>query len=218
MEKINAHDYARNFQGKEAEAFKYALETRKFEIELYWKRATYFWTFIGAIFAGFFVAYASESSHRQDLLVLLCCLGTVFSAAWFFVNKGSKHWQENWENHVDLLEDKSVGSLFKIVLSRSYERRRDKVIGAITGPGSYSVSKINQIISLFIFTLWVILLCNVVPIDASLKFNWFYVSVIFASTACCGLFLVLGRSHVKSHLHSANLRESSIKDVGVFKE
>ena len=30
------------------EALKQAYEIRKFEIELYWKRATYFWTFIGA--------------------------------------------------------------------------------------------------------------------------------------------------------------------------
>lgn len=28
------------------------LDIRKFEIEMYWKRATYFWTFIGAVFVG----------------------------------------------------------------------------------------------------------------------------------------------------------------------
>lgn len=35
------------------EALKQAYEIRKFEIELYWKRATYFWTFLGASFVGY---------------------------------------------------------------------------------------------------------------------------------------------------------------------
>ena len=32
-----------------------ALDIRKFEIELYWKRTAYFWTLITAAFAGYFV-------------------------------------------------------------------------------------------------------------------------------------------------------------------
>ena len=31
-------------------ALAYALDIRKFEIELYWKRGTYFWAFIAAAF------------------------------------------------------------------------------------------------------------------------------------------------------------------------
>ena len=31
----------------------FAADIRKFEIELYWKRATYYWTFIAAAFAGY---------------------------------------------------------------------------------------------------------------------------------------------------------------------
>ena len=34
-------------------AHKIALDVRKFEIELYWKRATYFWTFIAATLAEY---------------------------------------------------------------------------------------------------------------------------------------------------------------------
>jgi hypothetical protein len=96
---------------KKAEALKYALEIRSFEIELYWKRATYFWAFIGATFAGYGAVQASSISPRQDLAVALSCMGLVFSFGWFCVNKGSKQWQENWENHVDLLEDEIIGPL-----------------------------------------------------------------------------------------------------------
>ncbi len=35
-------------------ALERAIDIRKFEIDLYWKRAAYFWTFIAATSAGFF--------------------------------------------------------------------------------------------------------------------------------------------------------------------
>lgn len=42
---------------KYIEAFKLAVDTRKFEIELYWKRATYFCAFIAMTFAGYGLVY-----------------------------------------------------------------------------------------------------------------------------------------------------------------
>ncbi|MCM3904811.1 MAG: hypothetical protein ND866_24200 [Pyrinomonadaceae bacterium] len=39
---------------KAERAFNKAWETRNFEIELYWKRATYFWAFIASAFVGYF--------------------------------------------------------------------------------------------------------------------------------------------------------------------
>lgn len=72
---INSDEYNDLFNEHIDEALERALDTRKFEINLYWRRATYFWTFIGATFGGFFIAYASTSPKRQDLLVILCCLG-----------------------------------------------------------------------------------------------------------------------------------------------
>ena len=35
-------------------AWKTAWENRKFEIEMYWRRAAYFWVFIAAIYTAFF--------------------------------------------------------------------------------------------------------------------------------------------------------------------
>lgn len=52
-EEIQPEQYEEAFRGKEEKALNQALDIRKFEIELYWKRATYFWTFIGATMAGF---------------------------------------------------------------------------------------------------------------------------------------------------------------------
>src|SRR5579864_817840 len=116
---ISESEYHAAFSNK-AEALKNALEIRKFEIDLYWKRAAYFWTFIGATFAAYGAVQAS-SAHadvKTDLSVIASCLGLVFSLGWFLANRGSKQWQENWENHVDLLEDEIIGPLYKTVLRR----------------------------------------------------------------------------------------------------
>jgi hypothetical protein len=52
----NRTEYLKLFSGKQTaddkqkDALKHALDIRKFEIELYWKRAAYFWTFIDLCF------------------------------------------------------------------------------------------------------------------------------------------------------------------------
>ncbi len=162
---LDPHEHKKLFKGKEEQALIQALDIRKFEIDLYWKRATYFWTFIGATFAGFLAVQASSSASKADLSVILSCIGVVFSFAWFCVNRGSKYWQENWEKHVDMLEDKVTGPLYKVVLSRNTSelKVKDKLHHLLTGPTALSVSKINQIISLYVSILWVMLLIYSLP-------------------------------------------------------
>ena len=142
---------------KKKTALKHALDIRKFEIELYWKRAAYFWAFIGAAFAGYSAVQISSSiENKDDLSVFLSCLGIVFSFGWYCVNRGSKQWQENWENHVDLLEDDITGPLYKVVLRRPKPKGlKESISHIITGPYRFSMSKINQIISLYITALWI---------------------------------------------------------------
>lgn len=137
-------------------ALEKALDIRKFEIDLYWKRATYFWAFIAASFAAYFVITGSKSeildkdNTREVLLFLVNSLGLVFSTSWYLVNRGSKFWQNNWEKHVDFLEDQHMGPLYKIVISKKgnlkwYEEAK------------ISVSKINQILSVYLVVIWVLM-------------------------------------------------------------
>ena len=207
--------YKALFKGKEEEALKHALDIRKFEIELYWKRATYFWTFIGATMVGFLAIQASTATNKQDLSVILACLGIVFSFGWILVNRGSKFWQENWEKHVDFLEDKVTGPLYKTVMSRKKMHKcGEKTIHLITGPSSISVSKINQIISFYVFLLWVCLLFYSLPeFSIEKSINGFYAVLILLSISACVLFLWLGlgRSYVGGYYHIASLRKSRIK-------
>ena len=129
-------------------ALAYATDIRKFEIELYWKRATYFWTFIGAAFAGYALTYKALSSQEHWLSLLFSSLGLVFSFAWYLVNRGSKFWQNNWERHVDLLEDMTLEPLYKIIATDTSS------YNPLTAPGSFSVTKINQVLSVFVAFNW----------------------------------------------------------------
>src|SRR5580692_1420212 len=75
-----------------AKALERAHDIRKFEIDLYWRRAAYFWTFIAATFAGFVAIQASVSQSKVDLSVFISNFGLTFSFAWLCVNRASKHW------------------------------------------------------------------------------------------------------------------------------
>jgi len=156
-------EYEKEFDGeskttdKKEKALEYALDIRKFEIELYWKRATYFWTFIAAALAGYAVIQRISDKHSKgELSLLLVCLGVIFSLAWYLVNRGSKFWQNNWERHVDMLEDATIGPLYKIILSEE-DSNKNILRKILTDTGTFSVTKINQILSFFILMVWVLL-------------------------------------------------------------
>ena len=137
-----------------ATALKTALDVRKFEIELYWKRTTYFWAFIAAALVAYCetarIADAGRSGHL--LQELFACAGLVFSYAWLKMNQGSKFWQTNWEAHVDFLEDEIQGPLYKVIAESRKESAR------FLGARAYSVSRVNQFISLFVVCIWIVLL------------------------------------------------------------
>ncbi|SRR6266702_1574087 len=132
-------------------ALGYALDIRKFEIELYWKRATYFWTLLAASFAGYF-ALENEEPGKRDVfsIFVVACIGLVLSFAWYLVNRGSKYWQENWERHVDVLAEKVVGPLYRTTLARGPWWFVLKPQEAFP----FSVSRVNQTVSLFVTVLW----------------------------------------------------------------
>ncbi len=105
------------------EAFKCAHDIRKFEIDLFWKRGTYYWAFILAAFTAHFAAvnfllkgkclsFEYLCSRSALSLVVLCVTSFFcffFSFAWMLMNKGSKYWQKNWESHIDELESEFSG-------------------------------------------------------------------------------------------------------------
>jgi hypothetical protein len=160
-------------------ALKHALDIRKFEIDLYWKRATYFWAFIAAAFAGYIALQrTSDGASPSDVLSFsVLCVGFAFSIGWCLVNLGSKAWQENWELHVDFLENEFMGPLYKTVMSRP---------SSGMFPKFYSPSKINQLLSTFVALLWFFLMARALlvslasPLLVMLVPLMFFVTMLFA--------------------------------------
>lgn len=150
-------EYYRDFSSKSTNSLKrkkaleQALDVRKFEIELYWKRTNYFWAILAATFAGYAILVTTENPTYENRLAqfLIVSLGMVFSLGWYLANRGSKYWQLNWEQHVDMLENDVMGPLFKTTISP-----HDHSFWRLSGPYRFSVSKINQFVSLYVFSVW----------------------------------------------------------------
>ena len=220
---MNEKDYRQRFiYGEEghtrlSETLKVALETRRFEIDLYWKRAGYFWTFIGVVFATYgYILNAEHLDNKYFLSFVVSCIGFVLTFAWFLANRGSKYWQENWENHVDMLEDNVIGPLFKTTLKRpgNYEWYE----WLVTGPLPYSVSKINLWVNAFILCIWGMscIYSAVSPIEINklcvcgidqTSLRWIVVAV---SLVFCGLMLGYGKTYMNKVESVMSLRNTNI--------
>ncbi|NPD86429.1 hypothetical protein HNS38_16775 [Lentimicrobium sp. L6] len=177
---------------KQKEALERAWKNRDFEIELYWKRATYFWGFIAAAFAGYFIIVRSDNDFVQAEYIVIS-LGFVFSLAWYFANIGSKKWQENWEKHIDMLEDEITGAIYKTVLDKP----------------AYSVSKVNIRVSQFVVLIWVLLAINYWI--QHISFTGTYSDIDYITIAFTGLTLYFSFIMRRE-------KKVSIRDVGKNKK
>lgn len=141
-------------------AYEKAWENRNYEIDKFWTRAAYFWGFIVLIFGGYLTAITSDKIKgvvAEYLDLYLLSLGFLFSLAWFLVIRGSKCWQENWENHIDWLENFISGPIYKTVF---YRQNR-----------FYSVSKLNEVMSVVVIIVWLTLLSQTYYSRYDLGFN-----------------------------------------------
>jgi hypothetical protein len=166
------------------EAYKRAWETRNFEIDKFWLRTAFFWGFIAIIFGGYITVMTSDNSEKllsMNFDIYLVLLGIVFSVAWLLVIIGSKNWQENWEAHIDMLEDKITGPLYK-------------TINCPTTP-YYSVSKINIFLSVLIIIVWVIILLqNLFFVKSIDEINCHIIFALLLTIIIIFLLLILCRT------------------------
>ena len=127
------------------------MQERKLEIDMYWKRTTFFWTLTAAAITGFFAVINSSLGFGPPA-VAVASLGLTFSFGWFLAARGSKYWQENWERAVDLIEDEVAGPVHKV-----FANPEDYRFMRLNGPYPFSVTKVNQLLGLFVTLSWVLL-------------------------------------------------------------
>lgn len=183
---ISKEDYIREFdREKLEEAFKIALETRKFEIELYWKRTGYFVLFTSAVFIGYYKTLQSGELiigkyQKEWLLLLLSSLGFLLSLLWYMANRGSKFWQENWEAHIEMLSTHLGIPIFGIIKHCTYSKLD------LMKEYPFSVSKVNQMVSLIVTASWFLLFAFNLECLIS-KSDW----SIFTRGCPCIIFIIV---------------------------
>jgi len=125
-------------------AFDIAHDNRKFEIEMLWKRSVFYWGFIAASFVGFVATQKAVGSAA----IIFAAFGFLCSLAWSAGNRGSKYWQEYWENKVVHLQNLVTGDLF---IDHYPQRHRWWIQFA---PRRLSVSKLAIGISDYTVLVW----------------------------------------------------------------
>jgi hypothetical protein len=147
VEPTTKDDYAS--KSRLAKAYEVALDIRKFEIELYWKRSNSFWLVIaalGALLIGAVSAKDVDGNLKSLVTFAICSFASVVAYAWSLVNRAGKFWQRNWEYQVDVLEDAVVGPLYKTVFSKRSPDHEQL----------YSVSKLNLALSHCVIAVFVV--------------------------------------------------------------
>lgn len=142
-------DVSLDTNNKIAKAYEKAWDARKFEIDNYWKRTTYFWAFQITSFTAYLAilnsnSYTSVPSKNPEILFCVISIGFITAMSWSLINIGSKFWQRHWEKYIDILEDKITGPLYKTIYAHKTTR-------------TFSVSKLNEMISRFFVVIWLIL-------------------------------------------------------------
>ena len=124
------------------------LELRRFEIENFWKRTLFFWGTIAFIYAGYF------NANLKNYQIVIPLIGLLFNIIFSFSIRGSKYWQEHWEEMAVIYENELNFILFKND-TQSIVNENSKSI--FTKPYRFSVSKLTMLLSDLSVLLWFIL-------------------------------------------------------------
>ena len=130
-----------------------AYDIRKFEIELYWKRASYFWGFLIATFTAYFIiSDSTRFASKSKFELLVVCIGFIFSLSWYLVNRGSLFWQYNWERMIEGIEESLEVNYYKVNLIPKYKSYH------LFSAHPYSLGRINIMVSFFVCIIWLTLI------------------------------------------------------------
>lgn len=141
-------------ESKLKESYEVSLKLRNFEIDLFWKRALFFWGFIASAFWGFI----EVKTKYPEFAPLVAGFGIICSLCWLLTNRGSKRWHENWEQNWEKYGKE--GGFIDESIYKSVEIENKGLLGA----SKYSPSKLSILLSYFVLVLWVIVFINEVVV------------------------------------------------------
>jgi hypothetical protein len=180
---MSTHHSKNSQEEKQAiKRFLIAKEGRRYEIDKFWQRSSFFWVFIAAAF----IAYGKSDPNNS---FPFACFGLVSSFAWTLQNRGSKYWQEAWEQKIDHTETEVLG---KQVFHRIEERQKK----GFWGGWRFSVSRLTVAISDFSVLVWLWLAVFASHIaDDFFHTHWkaIYVAILVATVIYCFLIACFAR-------------------------
>ncbi len=107
---------------------------RKLEIELLWNRTLIFWGFTVVGFAAY--AYCLDNLKSFDYsygpALLVAIFGIITSLIWTMVNRGSKFWQEYWEDQIQRINGIKRGKAGKFKFFDDMENYKSKDVWRIS--------------------------------------------------------------------------------------
>jgi hypothetical protein len=140
--------------------FEKSLELRNFEIEHFWKRGWFFGALLLAIATGYF----KLNADIPEYCIYMSFLGFLVTLSQSLMNRGSKYWQERWENKtknkesvlgIDVTKTRQFHNTEKYLIDITTLAKDENVL---TLARRFSVSKLTflvwDILAIFWFFLW----------------------------------------------------------------
>lgn len=180
---------------------------RKFEIELVWKRAAFISAFViscftayGFILAKILSAGIGKCPIYHSLATIVASFGFLMATLWIAMAKGSKAWQEVYEQAIiawgqTYCKSSGINNWEGIVAGKwwmipGYENRERKWWGMCGG--NFSVSSINILLGFLFALVWIgmIIVHGIVLIKFCPPMSTIHVVMLLV--AVCGEFLLSG--------------------------
>jgi hypothetical protein len=114
----------------------YLIDYQQKEADLYWKRSTFYLTFLGALFGAYFLNAKPGNYSNVFSTMLIESLGSVIACSWFLTNLGGKHWTNYWISKV---------------------KKFNKNIFTGNEVSYYSTLVVSIILSIFVLILWIVM-------------------------------------------------------------
>lgn len=151
---------SREFELKKLE-FEKSLDQRNFEIDNFWKRGWFFGALLVVLATGYFKLIV----EKEEYCIYISFLGFLVSFFQAYMNRGSKYWQERWENktknresvlNIDVTKTKRYAENEKYYLDAGTLAKRENFF---TVARRFSVSKLTfliwDIVTISWFLLWI---------------------------------------------------------------
>jgi uncharacterized membrane protein YqgA involved in biofilm formation len=173
------------------EILKYAVDTRKLELQLFWTRSLFFWGFIAAAFIAYGV---SMREPNGNIALLTACFGSVCSLAWTLINRANTYWRDVWNKKVDSVDKKVLGR-------HLFGEQEDIKLTWLWGPLDYSMTRLTTALSDFTVIVWIILAAFASPYGRGISWSCIPIAISAGTIIWMLAMVIWGR---QKHLLYSN--------------